>query len=358
MHDGWRAAAASDAVAGLVAGASSCRGSSSATGTSSASVSSPSACSSRCVFYFGWSGGDVGEPLAEALLFLFGGMAYAAPIALFCSGTLIVTQPMLPAVHPLKAGAICLGAALTLGLAAGSLGLGPGHTPREGWLDPSYLKEHGGLVGESLLWVSAKFFSRRRLAHPVHLPAGGRACCSSPARRSPGSSPPRAPRRSPPASVCAAPRPPSTCPRSRSARCRAPFTRARRSRWSRPSPRTRSRWCAPPTWRRRRSTRSARYPDLYGDDDEPDAYEDEPEPAALEPADEEPAAEDLEPTEPLTPMGNRRSAVTESDEAEYRMPRPAFLKRSAAPRRSTRRASSGSGPSWSGRSATSTWTRA
>src|SRR5215213_1467653 len=60
------------------------------------------------VFYFGWAGGEVGDALADALLFLFGGMAYAAPVALFCVGALIVTQPILPSVHPLKAGAICL----------------------------------------------------------------------------------------------------------------------------------------------------------------------------------------------------------------------------------------------------------
>src|SRR5829696_3615921 len=111
------------------------------------------------VFYFAWAGGQVGGALADALTFLFGGMAYAAPVAMFAAGTLIVTRPMLPAVHPLKAGAVCLTAALTLGLAAGSLGMGPGHTPRDGWLDPTYLQEHGGLLGESLFWASAKLFS-------------------------------------------------------------------------------------------------------------------------------------------------------------------------------------------------------
>src|SRR4029453_19064922 len=54
---------------------------------------------------------------------------------------------------------LCLAGALTLGLAAGSLGLGPGDTPREGFLDADYLRHHGGLVGESLFWTSAKLFS-------------------------------------------------------------------------------------------------------------------------------------------------------------------------------------------------------
>ena len=37
--------------------------------------------------------------------------------------------------------------------------------------------------------------------------------------------------------------------------------------------------------------------------------------------------------EQLTPMGNRRSPVTESDDLDYRMPKPAFLKRSNGPQR-------------------------
>src|SRR5215217_6821872 len=87
------------------------------------------------VFYMGWAGGEVGEAMADGILFLFGGAGYLAPIALFAAGAAIVVRPMLPAVHPLKTGALCLTAALTLGLAAGSLGLGPGDTPRDGFLD-------------------------------------------------------------------------------------------------------------------------------------------------------------------------------------------------------------------------------
>src|SRR5918999_4303554 len=112
-----------------------------------------------CVFYLGWAGGEVGEAMADGILFLFGGAGYLAPVALFAAGAAIVIRPMLPAVHPLKTGALCLAAALTLGLAAGSLGLGPGDTPRDGFFDAEYLRRHGGLVGESLFWTSAKLFS-------------------------------------------------------------------------------------------------------------------------------------------------------------------------------------------------------
>ena len=112
-----------------------------------------------CVFYLGWAGGRVGEVMADGILFLFGAVGYLAPVALFAVGALLVVRPMMPAIHPFKTGAACLVGALTLGLAAGSLGLGPGDTPRDGFLDPSYLREHGGLVGESLFWVAAKLFS-------------------------------------------------------------------------------------------------------------------------------------------------------------------------------------------------------
>ena len=112
-----------------------------------------------CVFYFDWAGGEVGEAMADGILFLFGGAGYLAPVALFAAGAAIVVRPMLPAVHPLKTGALCLAAALTLGLAAGSLGLGPGDTPRDGFFDAEYLRHHGGLVGEALFWASAKLFS-------------------------------------------------------------------------------------------------------------------------------------------------------------------------------------------------------
>src|SRR3954471_14738618 len=61
-----------------------------------------------CVFYLGWAGGEVGEALADAILFLLGGVGYAAPVLMFAAGALIVVRPMIPALHPLKTGAACL----------------------------------------------------------------------------------------------------------------------------------------------------------------------------------------------------------------------------------------------------------
>ena len=112
-----------------------------------------------CIFYLDWAGGQVGEALADALRFIFGAVAYAAPIALLAAGTVLIMRPALPSTHPFKTGALCLGAALTLGFAVGSFGLGPGDTPRDGFLDSAYLERHGGLSGESLYWASSKLFS-------------------------------------------------------------------------------------------------------------------------------------------------------------------------------------------------------
>src|ERR671914_503544 len=100
-----------------------------------------------CVFYLGWAGGQVGEAMADGFLFLFG------------AGALMVVRPMMEQVHPFRTGAACLAGALLLGLAAGSLGLGPGDTPRDGFLDAGYLRHHGGLTGEVLFWTSSTLFS-------------------------------------------------------------------------------------------------------------------------------------------------------------------------------------------------------
>src|SRR5918997_2611331 len=112
------------------------------------------------VFYLGWDGGQVGEALAEAFVFLLGGVAYLVPIALFSTGTLIVLRPLLPTLRPFRAGAICLLLALMLGLAGTLFGIGPSDPPRDGFFDPDYFRDHGGAIGEALYYVSSTLFSR------------------------------------------------------------------------------------------------------------------------------------------------------------------------------------------------------
>jgi S-DNA-T family DNA segregation ATPase FtsK/SpoIIIE len=114
------------------------------------------ACFLAFVFYLGWDGGQVGDAIARGVLLLLGAIGYAAPVALLGAGALLVLRPVLPTVRPFRTGAACLVCGLTLGMAAGSLGLGPDRPPRRELFmtDPDFLRAHGGLVGEVLFWAA------------------------------------------------------------------------------------------------------------------------------------------------------------------------------------------------------------
>jgi DNA segregation ATPase FtsK/SpoIIIE, S-DNA-T family len=109
------------------------------------------------IFYMGWEGGRMGDALAGGFVHLLGAIAYLVPLALFAAGALMVMRPALPAVRPFRAGGACLFAALTLGLAAGTLGLGPDQ-PRTGQWESALMESRGGLMGEALFWLAATLF--------------------------------------------------------------------------------------------------------------------------------------------------------------------------------------------------------
>jgi DNA segregation ATPase FtsK/SpoIIIE, S-DNA-T family len=280
-----------------------------------------------CVFYLGWAGGRLGTALADAIQFLFGAVGYAAPVALLGAGAILIMRPSLPSTHPFKTGAACLGAALTLGFAAGSLGLGPGDTPRDGFFDPSYLERHGGAVGESLLWSSSKLFSVAGshilfvfllLAGVLLLTGASIAGLMAATRQAASTTGDRVRRTADtlnlptrPLSAHAPPEPQPEPMEPPEPEDREPVVRATHVE-------------APAL------DASERYPDLYGEEEEepPDepVWDEEPEPEALpEPVPDVDEA-DPEPEE-LTPMGHRRSPVTESEGVDYRMPKLSFLKR-------------------------------
>ena len=277
-----------------------------------------------CVFYLGWAGGRVGETMANGLLFLFGGVGYAAPVVLFAAGALLVVRPVLPATHPVKAGTVCLVAALTLGLAAGTLGLGPGDTPRDGFLDSSYLETHGGLVGEVLFWTSAKLFSEAGshmlcvfllLAGGLLLTGASVAGILTATRDAAVTTSGRVRRTTQSFAVPTAPLPPIE-----SGPVRPPEPEDA-------EPVVRATHVEAPAL-----DASERYPDVY--DERPQEPEPTPEEAPA-PGEEQPEEQEPDPVteeEPeqaaLTPMGNRRSAVTESDDLDYTVPKPSFLRRS------------------------------
>jgi DNA segregation ATPase FtsK/SpoIIIE, S-DNA-T family len=104
--------------------------------------------------WMGWDGGRGGAALVDGLRYLVGVLAYGAPVALCAIGALCVLRPVLPAVRPFRAGGICLLAALTLALAAGTLGLGPAGV-RHGFWQTDFLSDRGGIVGEALFYGSS-----------------------------------------------------------------------------------------------------------------------------------------------------------------------------------------------------------
>jgi S-DNA-T family DNA segregation ATPase FtsK/SpoIIIE len=105
------------------------------------------------LIYLGWDGGQAGNGAVEGLQVLIGAGHYIVPAALMAAGAILVLRPVLPAVRPFKAGAVCLFAALSLGLAASTLGLGPGGGPIS-W-EPAWVKPRGGVVGEGLYWATS-----------------------------------------------------------------------------------------------------------------------------------------------------------------------------------------------------------
>ena len=109
------------------------------------------------VLYGDWQGGRAGEALVEGLGWLLGAVRYLAPVGFAVTGAVLVLRPVLPAVRPFRSGGICLFAALTLALAAGTLGLGPGggHVRWDRW----WVAPRGGLAGEALYWVASTLFS-------------------------------------------------------------------------------------------------------------------------------------------------------------------------------------------------------
>src|SRR5512133_2672663 len=112
------------------------------------------------VLYLSWDGGKVGGGAQEALTYLFGKVAYVAPLAFFACGAALILKPFLPAIRPLRTGGICIIAGLLLAFAAQTAHIGPDHPIRHQYFDSRWFPDHGGLVGESLYWATATLFQR------------------------------------------------------------------------------------------------------------------------------------------------------------------------------------------------------
>ena len=100
------------------------------------------------VLYPHWDGGSIGDWFARALAWLIGKARLGVPVALAGGGVLLWLRPVLPAIRPIRTGAILLFAAGALALA----GNGPAH----GFWASSYFERHGGLLGQSELWAASR----------------------------------------------------------------------------------------------------------------------------------------------------------------------------------------------------------
>src|SRR4051794_2862166 len=106
--------------------------------------------------YLGWDGGRAGDWLTHGFRYLVGDGVHAAPVALVAGGALMVLRPVLPAARPFRSGGLCLGASVTLALAAGTFGIGPG-AASEFWR-PVLFEQRGGIVGDGLYYATSTLF--------------------------------------------------------------------------------------------------------------------------------------------------------------------------------------------------------
>ena len=102
------------------------------------------------VLYGGWDGGHAGHGLAVALGWALGRARALVPVALVLGGGALLLRPTLPAPRPLRAGASFLFAAVTLALAAGTLGVSSGPDAAGASWSSAFLQSHGGVFGETL----------------------------------------------------------------------------------------------------------------------------------------------------------------------------------------------------------------
>ncbi|MBV9167251.1 MAG: DNA translocase FtsK [Solirubrobacterales bacterium] len=112
-----------------------------------------------CVAYAGLNGGALGSALVVALRFLLGVIGYAVPAALLVAGGLVLSRELHVPGRPLRAGALCLSAGLTLAMAAGTLGVGPGPISSHTFWRPQAFEARGGVVGQGELWLAGHLVS-------------------------------------------------------------------------------------------------------------------------------------------------------------------------------------------------------
>ena len=112
------------------------------------------------VVYLGWNGGTVGNGAEQGLAYVVGLGAVLAPVAIFLCGLGLILRPLLPSPAAIAAGMAAIIAGLLLALAAQTAGLGPETPIRKELFDPGFFSDHGGIVGETLYWGATTLFQR------------------------------------------------------------------------------------------------------------------------------------------------------------------------------------------------------
>jgi DNA segregation ATPase FtsK/SpoIIIE, S-DNA-T family len=105
------------------------------------------------VLYGDWNGGHAGHAVAVALGWTLGRARVLAPIALAIGGAALLMRPVLPALRPLRTGAICLFASVTLALAGGTFGVSSGSAVSSRAWTSAHLQSHGGIAGQAIFEV-------------------------------------------------------------------------------------------------------------------------------------------------------------------------------------------------------------
>jgi DNA segregation ATPase FtsK/SpoIIIE, S-DNA-T family len=111
------------------------------------------------VLYLGWNGGTVGDGSHTALSYAVGAGAVVVPVALGLAGIALILRPFLPSPKSVAVGVVAIACGLLLALAAQTAGLGPDGA-RKGLFDPNFFPHYGGGLGEVLYWATTTLFQR------------------------------------------------------------------------------------------------------------------------------------------------------------------------------------------------------
>jgi S-DNA-T family DNA segregation ATPase FtsK/SpoIIIE len=111
------------------------------------------------VIYLGWNGGAVGDGSETALSYAVGAGGVVVPVALGLAGIALIMRPFLPSPRSVAVGVLAIACGLLLALAAQTAGIGPDGV-RKDLFDPDFFPHHGGGIGETLYWATTTLFQR------------------------------------------------------------------------------------------------------------------------------------------------------------------------------------------------------